>query len=435
MTKAQDDDTAADGDEAEPSAANALSYRQVLTSRNVPQLLTAACASRLANSMLLYAVVLYVIAQFDSAAVAGLSGLFLALPGFVISPVAGAVLDRMGAVRAVGFDMVFSAVFIGCVAASSMARLLTVSLLFTLLTLYSLTSPLSTGGIRTLFPRFVPEAAYDRANALDLSTFSVIEVGAPLAAGALFPLVGPDPTLLCVAGMYVLAALSLALLRGGAPLPSAGGGRRLLRSAYEGITYLLRNATLRGLAVSYSLYQVASGMLIVIVPVAVAAWLGDGRSADRYTGLMWAVAGLFGALGALVTGRLLHAGVERRYMLGATLVTAVAVFPLSALGSLLTLAAGLALVGLMEGTINVSLLSLRQRRTDPGWLGRVMTVSMSVNLSGFPVGTALGGLLASRSLTTAFLVASAMTLLSAASVRALVPSSTDGALPTAPITT
>ncbi|NLU73836.1 MFS transporter [Streptomyces sp. HNM0575] len=422
------DGTATDDEQAKRAAVRPLSYRRVLISRNVPQLLVAASASRLANSMLLYVIVLYVIARFDSAAVAGLSGFFLALPGFVISPVAGAVLDRMGAVRAVGFDMVCSAVFIGGIAALSISRLLTVPLLFVLLTLYSLTSPLSTGGIRTLFPRLVPETAYDKANALDLSTFSIIEVGAPLVAGVLFPLVGPDPTLLCVAGMYVLAALSLALLRGGALAPPVSGERRLLRSACEGITYLLRNATLRGLAVSYSLYQVASGMLIVIVPVAVAAWLGDGRSADRYTGLMWAVAGLFGAIGALAAGKLLHAGVERRYMLGATLVTAVAIFPLSALGSLLTLAAGLALVGLMEGPINVSLLSLRQRRTDPGWLGRVMTVSMSVNLSGFPVGTALGGLLASHSLTAAFAVATVMTLLSAVSVRALVPSASGGAL-------
>jgi predicted MFS family arabinose efflux permease len=298
-------------------------------------------------------------------------------------------------------------------------------LLFAILTLYSLTSPLSSGGIRTLFPRYVPESAYDKANALDLSTFSVIDVVAPLASGVLFALVGPNPTMLCVAGAYALAALSLALLRDGSPPAPAPGEPRLLRSAAEGIRYLFRNATLRGLAVSYSLYQVASGMLIIIAPVAVAEWLdGDGSaSADRYTGVMWAVAGLFGALGALAAGKLVHAGVERRYMLGATLITAVAVFPLSGLGSLLTLGAGLAVVGLMEGLINVSLLSLRQRRTDPGWLGRVMTVSMSVNLSGFPVGTALGGYLASRSLTAAFAVAAAMTLLSALCVRALIPGS------------
>jgi predicted MFS family arabinose efflux permease len=406
-----------------------LSYRDVLTSRNVPPLLLAAFASRMASGMLLYVTVLYVIEEFDSVSLAGLSGFFLALPGFLVSPIAGAVLDRMSAVRAVAFDMVCSTVLIAAVAVLSSAGALTAPLLFAILTLYSLTNPLSAGGIRTLFPRFVPESAYDKVNALDLSTFSVIDVAAPLLSGVLFALVGPNPTMLCVAGAYGLAALSLGLLRGGSPAPSSGDGageRRLLRSAYEGITYLLRNATLRGLAVAHSLYQVGMGMVVIIAPAAVAAWLdGDGGApADRYTGMMWAVAGLFGAIGALAAGKLIRAGVERHYMLGATLVAAVAIFPLSALGSLLTLGIGLALVGLMEGTISVSLLSLRQRRTDPGWLGRVLTVSMSMNLSGFPIGTALGGYLASQSLTAAFAVAMVMTLLSAACVRALVPAAT-----------
>ena len=44
-------------------------------------------------------------------------------------------------------------------------------MLFALLTLSSLTSPLTAGGIHTLFPRLVTEAAYDKANALDLSTY------------------------------------------------------------------------------------------------------------------------------------------------------------------------------------------------------------------------------------------------------------------------
>ncbi|GHF52448.1 putative MFS-type transporter y4rN [Streptomyces mashuensis] len=401
-----------------------VSYRSVLTSRNVPQLLLAASLFRLGHAMMLFAVVLYAIAQFDSAAVAGLSGFFLTFPGFVVSPVAGAILDRFGAVRAVALDGVGSAVCIGAIGISSLSGVLTPALLFLLLALYSLTSPLTDGGIRTLFPQFVPEAAYDKANALDLSTYSVIEVAGPLAAGALFAAAGPDPTLMTIAAMYAMAGFSLALLRGGSRPAAPGGGteRHLLQAAWDGIRYLARNATLRALAVSYSVFQVAYGMLIVVVPVAVERWFADGDSAGRLAGAMWSVAGLFGGLGALLAGKMLHAGVERRYMAGATVVAALAVFPLSALGSLIALGAGLAVFGMAEGTVNVSLLSLRQRRTDPGWLGRIMTVSISVNLIGFPVGTALGGFLAGAvSLRTTFAVAAALTLVSAGCARLLIP--------------
>ncbi|ASW53879.1 hypothetical protein CIK06_06275 [Plantactinospora sp. KBS50] len=372
--------------------APAQTYWQVLTTRNVAKLLLAASLSRLASSMLLFVIVLYAIAHFHSPSIAGLSGFFLTLPGFLISPVAGAALDRLGVVRAVILDTLSSAVLIGLVAVFSVIGALRPPILLALLTLYSLTSPLTSGGVRTLFPRFVPEAAYDKANALDLSTFSVIDVAGPLVAGGLFAWIGPDPTLVCVAGMFAVAAFSVSLLRGGTTgqQDPAEPRRHLIRAAWEGIVHLVRNPTLRGLAVSYSLFQAASGMLIVIVPVAVAHRIGGGAGVDRSVGLLWAFAGLAGAVGALIAGKLLVAGRERAFMAAATVVVAVAIFPLSAVGSVIALGAGLAVVGLSEGVINVSLLSLRQRRTPPVWLGRIMTVSISVNLMGFPVGTLLG---------------------------------------------
>jgi predicted MFS family arabinose efflux permease len=404
------------------SSGTPLSYWRVLTSRNVPQLLVAASFARLAESTLLFAIVLYVIAEFGSASVAGLSAFFLTLPGFLVSPVAGAVLDRLGVVRAVVLDTLASAVCIGMITVLSLADALSAPALLVLLSLSSLTSPLTLGGVRTLFPRFVPEAAYDKANALDLSTFSVIDVVGPLVAGTLFAWIGPDPTLACVAAMYAVASASIGLLReGNAEAEHPPPRRHLLRAAWEGIVHLVRNPTLRALAVSYSFYQAASGMLIVIVPVAVGRWLGDTAATERYVGVLWAAAGLAGAVGALIAGTLVGAGRERSYMVGATLVGAVAIFPVSALDSIVTLGAGLALVGVTEGAVNVGLLSLRQRRTEPAWLGRIMTVSISVNLMGFPVGTLLGGLVVTHSVTAALAVAAVLAVASAAFAHFLIP--------------
>ena len=44
---------------------------------------------------------------------------------------------------------------------------------------------------------------------------------------------------------------------------------------------------------------------------------------------------------------------------------------------------------------------MRQRRTDPAWMGRAFAVSMAVNFMGFPIGAAAAGAIAAVSLPAA----------------------------------
>ena len=62
------------------------------------------------------------------------------------------------------------------------------------------------------------------------------------------------------------------------------------------------------------------------------------------------------------------------------------------------------LVGFLIGPMDIALFTVRQRRTDPAWMGRAFAVSMAFNYLGMPVGAALAGLLADRSIETAILV-------------------------------
>jgi predicted MFS family arabinose efflux permease len=101
-------------------------------------------------------------------------------------------------------------------------------------------------------------------------------------------------------------------------------------------------------------------------------------------------------------------------------LTALAVWPIAAIFGVTGLALGMATVGLLEGPIDVGLLTLRQRRTDPDRLGRVLAVSMSINTCGFPLGTALGGMLAAWSPNSAFLAAAVASLLGAITTYLLV---------------
>jgi hypothetical protein len=61
--------------------------------------------------------------------------------------------------------------------------------------------------------------------------------------------------------------------------------------------------------------------------------------------------------------------------------------------------------------MDIALFTVRQRRTDPAWMGRAFAVSMATNFMGFPIGAAIGGTLAVISLPGAVVVGVAMILL------------------------
>ena len=111
------------------------------------------------------------------------------------------------------------------------------------------------------------------------------------------------------------------------------------------------------------------------------------------------------------------------------LATGFAAWPIAAAFGIGGLIIGLVIVGAMSGPIDVALLTLRQRRTDPARLGRVISVSISLNIAGFPLGSALAGVLVTWSLPGTCAVAAVASLLAATAAARLIPA-VDDAVPT-----
>lgn len=402
-----------------------LSYRRLLRLDGMPQLFLAACLSRLASRMFVLVIVLYVLDRFDSPVLAGWVAFASMMPGLLVSPLAGALLDRLGAAKAIALDMAASTLLLLALAAADIAGLVTAPLLLGFVALYSLTSPLGAAGIRVLIPRLVPKEALDLANALDTSSYALINVAGPAVAGVLFGLAGSQATMLLIVLLYAAASIRLVPLVRRTSSALGTAGKSLVRYAWAGVVYVLRHVSLRSLAISYALFQASWGVLVVAVPVVVVRELGAGALADSVVGVLWAVAGLAGGLGALYAGHLRTVGRERLFIAIGTLATAVAIYPVSASFGLAGLAVGLVLVGFLEGPVDVGVLSLRQRRTDPAWLGRVLAVSMSFNMSGLPVGSAIGGILIVHSAPLTFAVAALASALAALVAWTLVPAAGD----------
>jgi MFS family permease len=383
-----------------------LSYRAVVRIDGVVNLLLAASLARLAERMLGLVLVLYALERFQSPQLAGWVGFAALAPGLLVSPLAGALLDRVGATWAITADTACSAGCILVLALLAVAHADSAGSLLLLATLYAVTNPLSSAGIRTLLPSLVPPAAFGRANALDTSINAAVDVCGPALAGALFGFAGAAVALLAVAGLYAAACVALLpTTRSPARARRPPWRRGLLADAVAGVAHVLRHPTLRPLAVTYALYNMGWGILLVSVPVFVIRATSGSPRSDLLIGALWAASGVASAVGALLTGHYGGPGRERAMMALGMLATGVAIYPVCVWFGLPGLAVGLALVGFLAGPVDVGVLTLRQRRTEPAWLGRVMAVSMSLNMSGAPIGFALGGALAGWSVQAGFAVA------------------------------
>jgi MFS family permease len=371
--------------------------------------------ARTATTMVELVLVLFALDRFHSAGLAG-AVTFLALaPGLLLSPIAGALLDRHGRVKLMVLDYVVAAAALALIVGLGATDLLSEAALLAIVVVMSLTFPLSTTGVRTMFPLIVPRPLWERANAIDSNGYVVSSIFGPAIAGALVATVGSLWALGLTAVFYAIAAVITAPLRDPLGRVPHGG---LLSDAWAGLVYTWSNLTLRGLGISVSTANVANGLFFIGLPVLVLSRLGGGPA---QVGQMFALMGVTAAVSVLVVGRIGTEGRERPLLAAAMLLTGLGYGLVLLLPSLLLAALAMALIGLATGPFDVVLFTLRQRRTDPAWLGRAFAVSMSFNFMGFPVGSALGGAVAPLSLELAFAGAIVLEVIAAILSFVLIP--------------
>jgi MFS family permease len=172
----------------------------------------------------------------------------------------------------------------------------------------------------------------------------------------------------------------------------------------------MRNATLRGLAITLGTFNFSWGILNIAIPVLV---LGRLHGGPATVGILWGAMGAAGLVSALFTGRMDSRGRERQLMLVAILISAAAMAILPFAGSVAVVLLVMVIVGVANGPFDIGLFTLRQRRTDPAWFGRAFAISMSVNWIGTPIGSALAGPVIAWSLNGALWGAALVALASA----------------------
>jgi MFS family permease len=396
------------------------SYRALLRVPTMGRVLISMQVARIAQSMVGVALVLFALDRYGSPAFAGLVTFASILPGLLISPIAGALLDRHGRIRLVVLDNLVALVAMVVMGLLALVDLLPGALLVLIAVLGSLTSILTHVGLRSLFPILVPEHLWERVNAVDSNGYVVASILGPPLAAVLVAVLGGPIALIAIGLAFGIAAIALISVPE-PPSPTASTGR-VLADAVAGVRYTWHNRTLRGLGFAVTLSNLAHGMATIVVPVIVLQRFG---LSEVVVGLVFAVSGIAGMVSALAFGRMDTRGREWSML----------VWPMAALVpvlGLLLVAAGqevvavglavlfleMALVGILIGPMDIALFTVRQRRTDPAWMGRAFAVSMAFNYVGVPVGAIVAGLLADGSLEVAIVAlgvgGSAMAALAAA---------------------
>lgn len=406
-------------------ASPAVSYRALLAIPSLARVVASMQLARIAGAMVGVALVLFALLEYDSPSLAGLVTLVSILPGLVISPLAGALLDRHGRVRLVQIDYVIAAGSLFLIGGLSLAGTLEPWMLLIIAGVASLTNPLSASGLRSLFPIMVPRHLWERVNAVDSNGYIVATIVGPPMAAILLSVLGPAVGILVIAVPLLLAAIVLIGVR--EPHVETASSGRLLVDAWQGLVYVAHNRTLRGLGVAITLNNLANGAISIVVPLLVLDAMGGTELA---VGVAFAISGVAGMVATLFVGRMDTRGREWRMLwrslLGMAVPTLLLV-PLAggaipgATAGYVVLVLAMAGTGIVNGPLDVSMFTLRQRRTDPAWFGRAFAVSMAVNFAGYPVGAALAGQLAGVSFVAAVALAFAASIGSACFSALLVP--------------
>jgi MFS family permease len=382
------------------AGAQSPSYRALFAVPTLGRVVVSMQFARVAQAMTGVAMVLFSLAEYDSAAIAGIVAFASLVPGILLSPIAGALLDRHGRVRLITLDYLVAMSTMLLIGGLALADQLSVPLLVIIAAVSSVTGPLSQTGLRSLFPLMTPRHLWERVNALDSSGYVVAGVLGPPLAAVLVSLLGPPLAVMVIGVPFLVAALVLIGVREPAATPSSSG--RLLPDAWEGVRYVWGNRSLRGLGFSISTLNLSGGMTAIVVPLIVLEHLGGS---EAVVGLVFALSGVAGVVAVALAGRIDSRGREWKLLvLPMAFIGPATALMLGAVGAVepavgyLALAVSLLAVGLLNGPMDIGLFTMRQRRTDPALLGRAFAVSMAFNFLGYPVGSAIAGVLAATSL-------------------------------------
>ncbi|MGW8767878.1 MFS transporter [Streptomyces sp. NPDC055815] len=334
-------------------------------------------------------------------------------------PVLGVLLDRAGRPgRLLAGALVLYAAGLAVILVGLGRLPFTVTLLVAGVT--GLLGPALSGGWTAQLPRVVPGDRLPRANALDAMTFSLASLAGPALAGGVAELLGA-PTAVVVSVVLITSALPAAWTLPARPgRPPGVAAASVAGDLAAGMRVIAGRRSLARATLSSVVSCAAQGMLTACLPLLGERVLGGaGRGA-----VLLSCTAVSALLANAVLARFPRALSPDTVIWASALVQAAAM-ALAAVGSPVALVVAVLVAGIGEGPQLAALFDVRHREAPDHLRGQIFTTGASLKITGFALGAAAAGPLATWSLPGTLALAACAAVLAALAFFAIPPATSE----------
>ncbi len=374
--------------------------RTALMNRDFILLWQGQLVSQLGNQAFALAMMYWLMETTGSASLMGLLMMVSLLPGVVIGPFGGALVDRHSRlgiiiisdlVRGVAVVLLAGAVF-----ANPRDSRLIVGLLFAVGLLGGLVNAAFQPAIAAAIPELVPSEKLAAANALNQFSVQASMLLGQAAGGLLYRLLGAARLFFIDGATFLFAAVSSSFIRLSRKATREERTARQVLAAYvrdtaDGIRYV------RSRSGMLSFLVVAAGINFFAMPVIVLLpfYVADRLLRDSaWYGFLLAALGAGSLLGYLLVGSISIAGRRRPLIITSALLgTALLLAMAGPVRNPFLALALFACVGTCMGAVNIFVLTLIQITTPDEMRGRTTALVIALSGAATPFGMVLGGFL------------------------------------------
>jgi MFS family permease len=352
-------------------------------------------SSGLGNSIVMITIPWLILEETDSPAFAGLVAAISALPGLLISPIGGWLVDHIGRRSvSIGADLL-SALAVVAFPIVAFTSGLSSSTILAIAVIGAVFDPAGYTARKTLLADVAKasDIEIDRLNGIHEGFMGVAWVFGPAVGAGLISTVGAVNSFWVAGGLFIFAALTIALLRVGNLGKEARDlaeemGQTTDRSIRVGFQVLWNDKLLRTITISI---LIIAAVYLPTETVVLSTYFED-LDQPASLGIVISALAAGSAIGSFGYGWI-SSRLTRKHLVRTTLIgTAVSIIPMAFLPPLPILIIAGFFLGLSWGPFNPLVSTLIQQRVPADQQGRVFGVQTAVFYAAPPLGMVAAGL-------------------------------------------